>query len=390
MSDPKYQIFISSTFGDLREAREAVTWEVLRLDQIPAGMENFSADSDRGWAIIQNTIDRSDYYLLILAGRYGSHYDSQTGLSWTEREYDYAHDQGIPIIAFIRRDSAITADNLDPNESYRRLQNFKQKVKDRHLVEPWSTIDDLCRRVGAALTKRIRADEGDDKRRRPGWYRGGGRGMLYSMTECYHDLLQVISSCDTGDDLQIQHLGLDLASSCDYIGGFITECNAGKIDYRLLMMAEQVEKLGPRAPEEAIRWSSYVPGSIARIQMGVRASVKSAASTIMGSARDLRVEIRQYNGLPVIHGAAFRGASTKKISYLSMCHFERKRNWATYSWGEFAFRKIAPGQATPSDQALDELAEGLFFNLWLHGSTIRWKFHATGNTIVEDQEFPSP
>ena len=86
---PKYQIFISSTYGDLRQEREAVTWAVLSARHIPAGMENFTATDDRGWETITSVIERSDYYVLIVAGRYGS--VDTDGVSWTEKEYDYAH-----------------------------------------------------------------------------------------------------------------------------------------------------------------------------------------------------------------------------------------------------------------------------------------------------------
>ncbi|WP_437298893.1 DUF4062 domain-containing protein [Sorangium sp. So ce426] len=169
---PKYQVFVSSTFGDLENERKAVTWEILKLGEIPTGMENFSAESDRGWRIIQKTIDRSDYYVLVLAGRYGSPFDSETGVSWTEHEYDYAHEHNIPVIAFIRKDAAITGDKMDTGKTAKRLQEFKAKVKSRHLVEWWDTEADLRARVASAIPKRIREDE-DEGTPRPGWYRGG-------------------------------------------------------------------------------------------------------------------------------------------------------------------------------------------------------------------------
>jgi hypothetical protein len=81
---PKYQVFISSTQGDLRDEREAVTWAVLSARHIPAGMENFTATDDRGWQTIRSVIDRSDYYVLLIAGRYGS--VTGDGKSWTEKE----------------------------------------------------------------------------------------------------------------------------------------------------------------------------------------------------------------------------------------------------------------------------------------------------------------
>lgn len=58
---PKYQVFVSSTFSDLHEERVAVTWEILKANHIPVGMEDFPATDDRGWRIIQRTIDHSDY-----------------------------------------------------------------------------------------------------------------------------------------------------------------------------------------------------------------------------------------------------------------------------------------------------------------------------------------
>jgi hypothetical protein len=65
-------------------------------------MDLIPSPDDRGWKIIQRTIDDSDYYVLLLAGRYGS-IDRETGLSWAEREYDYARTNRLPVLAFIRR-----------------------------------------------------------------------------------------------------------------------------------------------------------------------------------------------------------------------------------------------------------------------------------------------
>lgn len=46
MSQPRYQIFVSSTFKDLREEREAVLNAILKLNQFPAGMELFPATNE--------------------------------------------------------------------------------------------------------------------------------------------------------------------------------------------------------------------------------------------------------------------------------------------------------------------------------------------------------
>jgi len=75
----KYQIFISSTYEDLKEEREAAIKTILCLDHIPIGMEMFNAGDDEQWEVIRRTIDSSDYYVVIIAFRYGSTIES--GLS---------------------------------------------------------------------------------------------------------------------------------------------------------------------------------------------------------------------------------------------------------------------------------------------------------------------
>ena len=68
----KYQIFVSSTYEDLKEERKEVTQAILECNCFPAGMELFPASNKSQWEIIKRVIDESDFYLVIIAGRYGS------------------------------------------------------------------------------------------------------------------------------------------------------------------------------------------------------------------------------------------------------------------------------------------------------------------------------
>ena len=167
---PKYQVFVSSTYTDLHEEREAVIWQILKSRQIPAGMEAFTAAPDRGWDTIRRVIDTSDYYIVVVAGRYGS-LDDQ-GLSWTEREYDYAHQKGIKTLAFIRNESEITADKMEKKPSgQKKLREFIDKIRNAHLCEQWNNKEDLGALVAQALNSVIRDDE-DEGSSPAGWYRG--------------------------------------------------------------------------------------------------------------------------------------------------------------------------------------------------------------------------
>lgn len=102
MDAKRYQVFVSSTYEDLREERQEVIQALLELDSIPAGMELFPAADDDQWTLIKKVIDDCDYYIVIVGGRYGS--ISSTGISYTQMEYQYAVQQGKPVIGFIHKD----------------------------------------------------------------------------------------------------------------------------------------------------------------------------------------------------------------------------------------------------------------------------------------------
>ncbi|TMS68234.1 DUF4062 domain-containing protein, partial [Pseudoalteromonas sp. S1691] len=92
--DKKYQVFVSSTYEDLRLERQEVMNALLELDCIPSGMELFPAADEDQWSLIQGVIDECDYYILILGGRYGS--VSNNGVGYTEMEYQYALETNKP------------------------------------------------------------------------------------------------------------------------------------------------------------------------------------------------------------------------------------------------------------------------------------------------------
>ena len=110
MESTKYQVFISSTYSDLLKERRRVLDILLMADCIPAGMENFVATDDEQFSVIKKVIDLCDYYILILGKRYGS-VNEATGISYTEMEYNYAIDKGIPVLVFVLDDSVEVDDD---------------------------------------------------------------------------------------------------------------------------------------------------------------------------------------------------------------------------------------------------------------------------------------
>src|SRR3989304_7821893 len=107
--DKRYQVFVSSTYEDLREERQEVMQALLELDCIPAGMELFPAASEDQWTLIRRVIDDCDYYIVVIGGRYGS--IGPGGISYTPMEYEYALGQNTPVIAFLHKDPGVLAAN---------------------------------------------------------------------------------------------------------------------------------------------------------------------------------------------------------------------------------------------------------------------------------------
>lgn len=106
MEKPRYQIFISSTYEDMKEERQAAMMAILGKKHIPAGMEYFSARYLSQFDVIKEWIENCDIFLLILGGRYGSICD-ETKKSFVHMEFEYAQSLGMPIIVLIAEDQYV-------------------------------------------------------------------------------------------------------------------------------------------------------------------------------------------------------------------------------------------------------------------------------------------
>lgn len=129
----KLQIFVSSTYTDLKEERQAAVEAILKSGNIPAGMELFTAGDKSQLETITRWIDDSDIYMLILGGRYGS-IEPTTGNSYTEVEYDYAKSNNKPLFAVVISDKYLDEkakkDGLSVSEkdNQSKYKAFKNKV----------------------------------------------------------------------------------------------------------------------------------------------------------------------------------------------------------------------------------------------------------------------
>lgn len=165
----RYTIFVSSTYEDLKEERQALAGPLLTKGFIPVGMELFHSAPVSQWDVITQMIDECDYYLLVIGGCYGS-IDEEEGISYTEKEYNYACEHGIPVIAFLPKNpDNITAGKMDKEDREKKqelLLKFKERIKnDKKTVSFYEGIDGLKVEVLSSLDNLVKYTP------RPGWMR---------------------------------------------------------------------------------------------------------------------------------------------------------------------------------------------------------------------------
>jgi len=151
--DKRYQVFISSTYTDLIAERNEVMQALLELECMPAGMELFPAANESQWNWIKKVIDESDYYIVIVAGRYGT-ISKDTGLSYTEMEYKYALETGKPVIGFLHKDITTLQDKFTEQSTKKRkqLQSFRNLVSGK-LCKFYTSSSDLGAKVSRSITQ---------------------------------------------------------------------------------------------------------------------------------------------------------------------------------------------------------------------------------------------
>ncbi len=168
----KLQVFVSSTYTDLIEERQAAVQAILDAGHIPAGMELFKAGKSQ-MKTIYRWIDDSDVYMLILGGRYGS-IEEESGLSYSELEYKYALSKNMPVFAIVLKDSFLFTkaaskgkDAIFEKDNINKYETFKEYVKT-NIVKFVNNIDQISTIIHSHINEIIN----DPEYNLIGWIRG--------------------------------------------------------------------------------------------------------------------------------------------------------------------------------------------------------------------------
>ncbi len=141
---------------------------MLRTNCFPAGMELFPAADEEQFEYIKTVIDQSDYYIIISAGRYGTIHP-ETGLSFTEMEFDYAIETGKPVVRLLHKDpfNKLAGEFIEKTDDGRiKLEAFRKKLTENRLVRFWNDPIELSAEVVFSM------NEIQSRKPQPGWVRG--------------------------------------------------------------------------------------------------------------------------------------------------------------------------------------------------------------------------
>lgn len=159
-----YQIFISSTYKDLISERDKAMRTIVGMGHLPIGMEDFPATDIEAFEYIKKMIDKADYYLLIIGGKYGSIHP-EFNKSYTELEFDYAVANNVPVIFFFK-EGITHIDYLDVDPKIKeKLESFITKASTGRMRNTFKNVDQLEGAIVRSLNSNIKDIP------RPGWIR---------------------------------------------------------------------------------------------------------------------------------------------------------------------------------------------------------------------------
>lgn len=151
----KYQVFISSTYTDLKYDRQVVAEALYHIDCFPTMMEEFPATDQKQLDYIYRNLDSADYYILLLGGKLGT-IDKESNCSYTYLEYKRAIELSIPVIVFVKCDEEGKPLCLEKDENNIKLYNsFWDDVISKRLCKFYSGTSKLSLMVVDSIREEI-------------------------------------------------------------------------------------------------------------------------------------------------------------------------------------------------------------------------------------------
>lgn len=148
-------VFLSSTYKDLQEERNAAREVLARIDRVQCvGMEVFGARSDAADPYCRELVAESDLFVGLLGHCYGSCPEGAVR-SFTEVEFDAAIEAARDKLVFLLADDA-PAGADEPPEARQKQQAFRSRVRDMLIVDVFANASELALKVSLSVNNWLR------------------------------------------------------------------------------------------------------------------------------------------------------------------------------------------------------------------------------------------
>jgi len=166
------RIYISSTYEDLKEYREAAWRALEQAGHSAVAMEQYVAADQRPLARCLDDVTRCDIYIGIFAYRYGyvdpDRNVNPDGLSITELEYRKARQSNKRCLAFLHDPTGTWSTKLmdsqtGDNDRGQRIDALKLELQTELLCSMFTSTGDFTTKLLAALAKLNEREPGDQQ-----------------------------------------------------------------------------------------------------------------------------------------------------------------------------------------------------------------------------------
>jgi hypothetical protein len=153
------RIYISSTYQDLVQHRDAVTKVLRQMQHEVVGMEDYASSDERPLDRCLRDVQSCEVYVGIFAWRYGFIPAEGGGKSVTELEYRAAEKSGVPRLPFLLKDDAPWPPQfMDAVGSAVRdsaIGKLREELWAARIGRTFVTPDDLAASVAAAVSLQV-------------------------------------------------------------------------------------------------------------------------------------------------------------------------------------------------------------------------------------------
>ena len=189
----QHKIYISSTYTDLKDYRDAVYRSLRRLGHDVIFMEDYVASHKRPTGKCLEDVERCDIYIGIVAWRYGyiPKEGAETKTSITELEYKKAVEKNKKILIFmLDQDVAWSPSFMDSHnkegENGLLIAQFRQKLISEHMISFFRDKESLATQVVQSIYVLDQSIDQDLSKSSWDWERSGLADDLHDLINWYH------------------------------------------------------------------------------------------------------------------------------------------------------------------------------------------------------------